>query len=48
MFNKIDPTITAQQIQKIYKVAQSYPSIPAFFPDIYSITDIERYYDDHT
>jgi radical SAM protein with 4Fe4S-binding SPASM domain len=48
VFSEVDPTVTAQQVQEVHKVAQGYPSVPAFFPDIYSAADIRRYYNDHS
>jgi radical SAM protein with 4Fe4S-binding SPASM domain len=47
VFNEVDPAITSQQVREVYEAARGYPSVPAFFPDIYTETDIRRYYDDH-
>ncbi len=47
VFNDVDSVVTAQQVQEVFKAAEGHPSVPAFFPDIYSKADIQRYYTDH-
>jgi MoaA/NifB/PqqE/SkfB family radical SAM enzyme len=47
VFNKVDPAVTARQVKAVYDVSQGHPSMPMFFPGIYSEADIRRYYADH-
>jgi radical SAM protein with 4Fe4S-binding SPASM domain len=48
VFNDVDSTVVAQQVQEVFKVAGGHRSVPAFFPDIHSQADVRRYYEDHT
>lgn len=48
VFNDVDPVVTAQQVEEVQRVTRGYPSVPAFFPDIYSEAEIRRYYEDHS
>ncbi len=47
-FNDVDPAVCAEQIAKIKAMSKGHPSVPQFLPDIYSQSDITRYYEDHT
>ncbi len=47
VFNEVDPAVTAQEVRAVFRASDGYPSIPSFFPDIHSESDIRRYYEDH-
>ena len=47
-FNDVDPAETARQIQEIKGLSKGRSSVPQFLPDIYTETEIRRYYDDHS
>jgi MoaA/NifB/PqqE/SkfB family radical SAM enzyme len=47
VFNEVDPAVTAEEVQAVFRASDGHSSIPFFFPDIRSESDIRRYYEDH-
>lgn len=46
-FNDVDPKGTAHQVQEVMRMSRGRSSVPHFIPDIYSESQIRRYYQDH-
>ncbi len=46
-FNDVDPKVTAHQVQEVIRMSRGRSSVPHFIPDIYSESQIRRYYSDH-
>ncbi len=47
-FNDVDPKVTAKQVKETIRISKGKASVPQFLPDLYSESDIRRYYTDHT
>jgi len=47
-FNDVDPVVTARQIAEVRKMSKGKPCSPHIIPDIYTESEIRRYYQDHS
>ena len=47
-FNDVDPVACSAQVKEVKKIAKGRPSVPQFLPNLESVEDITRYYEDHS